>query len=262
MSDDQHLTTGWEPDAPPGDTALRAFVLTMSERVERGATAVEGRAVRTDAAVFVDAASDCPFDNAVMLLRPPVEVDLDAVLAQADDLMPTDEQWLVVSAWPLPPPPSAPGWSLVGHPPFMVRAAGGAAPPPPDGLRVVEVGDDTARADFAKVLCEGFPVLGAGVMGDPRFRSPALRLYVGYEGERAVAVAGAYSSHGVTEVHSVATLPDARGRGYGEALTWAATVPDPSLPAVLLSSDPGRPVYERMGYLAVSRFTLWMRAPR
>ncbi|MDT4977821.1 MAG: hypothetical protein QOG98_3579, partial [Pseudonocardiales bacterium] len=38
-----------------------------------------------------------------------------------------------------------------------------------------------------------------------------------------------------------------------------ATVVDASLPAVLFASDSGRPVYERLGYLPVSRWTLWHR---
>jgi GNAT superfamily N-acetyltransferase len=237
-------------------------VLAMAGRLERGAHAIGGRVLHTDAAVAVDASSDCPFDNAAFLLRPPVEIDLDAVVAEADGFMPADRMWLLISAWPLPPPPATDGWALVGHPPFMVRPAGGGAPPFPAGFRVEEVGDDAVRADFARVLCEGFPVPGAGVLGDPRAALPGLRLFVGYEGDRAVACAGAYVVHGVNEVHSVATLPDARGRGYGEAVTWAATLVDPSVPAVLLASDPGRPIYERMGYLPVCRFTLWSRAPR
>ena len=36
-------------------------------------------------------------------------------------------------------------------------------------------------------------------------------------------------------------------------------VVDSSLPAVLIASDLGRPVYERMGYVAVSRWTFWYR---
>jgi hypothetical protein len=40
---------------------------------------------------------------------------------------------------------------------------------------------------------------------------------------------------------------------------WEATRADPQLPATLLSSDPGRPLYERMGYLPLLRFTVWSR---
>ena len=58
----------------------------------------------------------------------------------------------------------------------------------------------------------------------------------------------------------VATIPDARGRGYGEALTWHAARADPSLPAMLLSSDDGRSIYERMGFLPLQRITLWYRS--
>jgi hypothetical protein len=49
-----------------------------------------------------------------------------------------------------------------------------------------------------------------------------------------------------------------RGRGFGAAITWAATLAQPELPAVLIASDDGRPVYERMGYATICRFTLWM----
>ena len=34
----------------------------------------------------------------------------------------------------------------------------------------------------------------------------------------------------------------------------------PSLPAMLLSSEDGRPVYERMGFLPLLRLTFWHRA--
>jgi hypothetical protein len=57
----------------------------------------------------------------------------------------------------------------------------------------------------------------------------------------------------------VATLDGARGHGYGAAVTWAATTADPTLPAVLIASDPGRPVYDRLGYTALTRWTMWAR---
>ena len=60
-------------------------------------------------------------------------------------------------------------------------------------------------------------------------------------------------------VEYVAALPAARGKGAGAAVTWAATLADPSLPAVLVASDDGRPAYERMGCLHLERWTAWVR---
>jgi len=53
-----------------------------------------------------------------------------------------------------------------------------------------------------------------------------------------------------------------RGKGYGAAVTEAAATAVPEEPAVLLASDDGRHVYERTGFLAVDRWTLWTRLER
>ena len=47
----------------------------------------------------------------------------------------------------------------------------------------------------------------------------------------------------------------------GLALTagLAATLAAPSLPAMLVATDMGRPVYERMGYAVLDRWTFLMR---
>ena len=61
----------------------------------------------------------------------------------------------------------------------------------------------------------------------------------------------------VAGVEWVATLPECRRRGYGAALTWTAATSWPGKPAYLIASDEGRKVYERIGFLALFRFTLW-----
>jgi predicted GNAT family acetyltransferase len=76
-----------------------------------------------------------------------------------------------------------------------------------------------------------------------------------------VATAGARLGHGLNDVEWVSTRPEVRGRGYGAALTWAATLVEPDLPAALLASDDGQPVYEQMGYLRIMRLTVWHRPP-
>lgn len=93
-----------------------------------------------------------------------------------------------------------------------------------------------------------------GVLADDRFR-----LWVGWEGDRPVSAAAASAAAGISDVTPVATVPEARRRGYGAALTWRVTMADPTLPALLLATDEGLPSYERIGYAAVARFTLWSR---
>jgi hypothetical protein len=61
-------------------------------------------------------------------------------------------------------------------------------------------------------------------------------------------------------VYAVATLPEARGRGDGAALTWRATTVEPRLPALLQASEIGQPVYEQLGFTALTRLSLWERA--
>jgi GNAT superfamily N-acetyltransferase len=65
---------------------------------------------------------------------------------------------------------------------------------------------------------------------------------------------------GLVEVDWVATAPSARGHGYGTALTWAAIDAAPGLPAVLIASDDGRPVYDKMGFLRLMRLSMYVRA--
>jgi hypothetical protein len=52
----------------------------------------------------------------------------------------------------------------------------------------------------------------------------------------------------MTLVEYVAALPAARG--------------SPETPAALVASDDGRPTYERMGYVAIERWTAWLRPAR
>jgi len=94
---------------------------------------------------------------------------------------------------------------------------------------------------------------------DERVLGGPTRLWVGFVDERPVATSLVHVSAGVNDVEMIATASDARGRGYGAALTWVATTADPSLPAILIASDLGRPVYEGLGYVALTRWTIWLR---
>lgn len=258
------LTTGWEPATSIDDTLLRRFVYAFASRLEAMADARGGRRQRTDAAAFADPGSAFVFDNAVTLLQPPIGDAIDEVVDTGSRFFPDESTWVLVSPWPTPDL-SGHGLELVGHPPFMARLGPPPrAPAPPPALRVHEVTAASNLEDFDRVLVEGYPMPPAGAIVDPRLLGGQVRLWTGYEeqpggGARPVAVSGANVAHGVVEVEWVAVLPEARGRGYGRAITEVAASCAPGLPAVLLASDDGRPVYERMGFVALQRFTLWWR---
>ncbi len=156
------------------------------------------------------------------------------------------------------------GWEPVGRPPLMVRPAGGDGPTAPAELTVTEVVDEAGLVAFERIFVDGYPEPALqphrpGALFDVRILGGPTHLFLGTVGGRSVAVAAGHVSAGVNNAELVATMPDARGRGYGAAVTWAATVVDSTLPATLIASDVGRPVYERLGYVAVSRWSLWHR---
>ena len=144
--------------------------------------------------------------------------------------------------------------------PCMIRDPGGSAPRPPAELAIVEAHDQATVSHADRLINEVFGVgsepgslLTTGCL-DERFR-----VWVGYEADRPVTTAAAYIGDGFVGVNAVATAADARGHGYGEAVTWAATLCRPEMPATLQASDMGRPIYERMGYRTVAEFTVWKR---
>ena len=170
----------------------------------------------------------------------------------------------IFSAWPTPDL-RAYGYGLIGHPPFMVRPQGGAAPVRPPELDVEEVTDAASMEQYERVLVEGYPVpelqpYEAGRLFDERLLGGIARVWVGSVDGRPVAGSMAINSRGLIAVEFVATLPAARGRGYGAALTATAALSSSDLPAALIASDDGRGIYQRLGFLPISRFTLWAGA--
>jgi GNAT superfamily N-acetyltransferase len=258
----EHLTHGWETDLDAGDTLLRRFVLASADRSAALAELSGGRHTRTDAFAAADPASPVMFDNAAVLLQPPPYVDLAGAIEAILDFYPPERHFVLMSAFPTPD--LAPfGLELMGHPPFMYRPAGGSAPPAPEGLTIREVRDAASLAEFVTTIVEAYPIPGAegSALADPAVLGGSLRFFLGELDGRVVATAGARIGHGVNDVEWVSTRPEVRGRGIGAAVTWAATLADPALPAVLIASDDGQSVYEAMGYVKLLRLTLWHRPP-
>jgi hypothetical protein len=153
--------------------------------------------------------------------------------------------------------------------PGMVFADGdGAAVPPPPDVAIRPVATDADRAAYADVMAEAYAVYGAPKDATrERFAAlvsllgPATQGFLAWQDERAVAGASLYMAHGVGGVNWVGTRPDAFGRGYGAAVTWAVVELGLARGARFLNlqaSPMGAPVYRRMGFSTPTHYRVFL----
>ena len=263
------LETGWLPTTPAGDTYQRRFLLNWAGMSAAIARELGGHSRNLPAVHMADSGCPVAFFNSATLMQPLSAENAAATLDEIAAFFAFDDssrpgEALLVSAWPtgdLRPF----GWNLMGYPPLFILPTGAVPRSAPYDLDIKEVRDLKALHDWERVAIEGYPLdalAGAppgSVTNESWLEEPRLRLWVGWVGNHAVSASSSWTEHGINDVTLVATVPDARGRGYGEALTWHAARADPSLPSMLISSDVGRPIYERMGFLPLQRITLWYR---
>jgi hypothetical protein len=148
----------------------------------------------------------------------------------------------------------------------MLRPRGGDRRPPPPELEIVRVDDPATLQVFERTVIDAYPFPELAGLGAGTFTPPSLldddrfQFFLGLADGRPVGTSMAHLGASMSHVEYVAASPSVRGRGYGEAMTWPATLADAEAPSMLIASDLGRPTYERMGYLPMARFTLWAGA--
>jgi GNAT superfamily N-acetyltransferase len=262
---DEALEDGCRAGTPDGDNLVLDYARAEARAFGAMTAAAGGRMVDDDEAGLHlrDMGVGTPFGNVALLTRPVADADTAAVTDRLHTFYDGHPggPFLVFSPWRTTDW-SAAGFVRVGHPPLMFRPAGGA-PPIADGLRVVRATDADTLADFERTLIEAYPTpemqpWERGAMFAPAVLDSDWHFLVGYEGDTAVGTAAAFVSPAITLVELVSTRPECRGRGYGAALTGAARVVAPDQPAMLISSDDGRGVYDGLGYLPLQRYTLWL----
>lgn len=262
---DRPPETGWWPDTPAADTVLRAFTLNQAALDAELAGAFGGRMDRDDDVALADSGGPVAYFNQAVLLRPLRGAD-DAALAAVTAFFADagGRPATLLSAWPTADLTPA-GWSLVGHPAFVVRAPGPADREPAPGVDVEEV-RRAARLEIAeRIAVDGYPLpdlQGAppGTGLPPAVLETSLTVRLGSLDGTPVGVGLAHRSHGIVNLCLGATLAAARRRGVWEALVWARVGEAPDRPSVAYTSDDSRPGFVRMGFLPVTRLTLWAKA--
>ena len=265
METDEVLETGYGLATPPGDNLCNDYAAGIAEGFLALGQARGDRVVADDPDVaMVDGGSASLFGNVALLRRPIDAAAWPALTARIHAHFEGHPGggFLLFSAWPTPDLRHD-GLTRFGHPPLMLRPPAPLVDEPVDGLELRRVLDaDTAR-DWESTLVRGYPLAeldpdDAGLLPAGALDAPRWQHWVGYLDGAPVATASAIVGDHHVDVEFVATLPEVRGRGIGRATTAVATLAEPDRPAMLISSDGGRRVYERLGYIPLLRFTLWV----
>lgn len=271
MESAAELEDGYGPGTPRGDNLLNDFAQGEGDAYAEIARARGDRVVEDERfdLMMTDGGSPTPFGNIVVPRRPLLSDKWPAAAGTMHAFYAEQSggPFLVMSAWPTPDL-RALGFGRIGHPPLMVRAAGPipdppSVGPPVTGFEITRVVDAAAAAVFEDVFVRAYPVpeitgdpTGAVIGRDP-LAAPRWHHFLGTLDGRPVATGSAFVDDTHVHVEFISALPETRGRGVGFAITAAATLAADDRPSLLISSDLGRSIYERLGYVSLSRFTLW-----
>ena len=203
-----------------------------------------------------------------------VAIDLDP--ATADERIADVGQWFAARGVPwrwLVGPTSRPadlgerllgaGYELVSDSAGMaLDLAGFASEPSPPGVEIATVDDEAGLAAWAGIQQRALDLDATrteawrGAHDRVMSADIPFRDWIALLDGAPVAAAGLFVAAGVAGIYNVATVPEARGRGIGRAITAAALVEAVARgqrTAVLGASEMGYPVYRRLGFRDVSR---------
>ena len=216
--------------------------------------------------------TDFPFlFNAAVRTDP--AVDPAEVLARADAFFDELDRGytLVTGPWDqdLAAHLEAEGLWAWGNAPEMVCRQRLADVGPPDGVELRQATDEGGIADLVRVCAAAYQSLGmppealtAAIDRYDRVLEPHVATVIAYQDDQPVASAQALLSNGIAGVFWVGTLEEGRGKGLGEAVcrwvtNWAFD--NGAAAQSLEASTMGEPIYARMGYDELYRYTNWFR---
>jgi GNAT superfamily N-acetyltransferase len=128
-------------------------------------------------------------------------------------------------------------------------------------LRFERILDDATIQDFAQINCIAYEVpaeTGLSLVKEHTLWHEHAYGFVAYEGDKAVSTATAIINQGCVFLFLVATMPEARRQGYGEAAVRHALQTAHHATGisrtVLHATEAGYPLYLRLGYHPTVKF--------
>jgi ribosomal protein S18 acetylase RimI-like enzyme len=116
--------------------------------------------------------------------------------------------------------------------------------------------DAIVSVHLAMFSSQGFGLAGASSPGVP------WQLFVGLDQGEPVAASRLFCAAGVAGIYHVATVPGARGQGFGTAMTLAAIRAGRDLGyrvSILTASGEGYAIYRRLGFRQVTQADIYWR---
>ena len=165
------------------------------------------------------------------------------------------------------------GFTPAGSVPGMAVDLARLAPAPalPPDFRIEVVQDRTALAQWSEVAGAGtgFPPQAVTKLGEldrgiGLFPGTVVQRYLGLLDGAAVAASARVDHAGVTGIYAVATLPAARRRGIGAAMTVRPLLDAAAAGyrvGTLQASDMGYGVYRSLGFAEVCQMELYLLRP-
>jgi GNAT superfamily N-acetyltransferase len=261
---DKQLESGYGPATPRGDNFCNDYQQGLAQAYASLAMARGDRVLDDPELMLCDAGSPALFCNVAVVRRPLSEDQWRVAVARMRSFYSRQQGggFLVFSPWATPDL-ACYDFGRIGHPPLMLRLPSVLNVGSIDEFAIRPVLDAGDAEDWEQVLVNAFPVpelqppRPGCVLPESALAAPGWRHWVGYLNGEPVGTASVHVGESHLDVEYVSTIQPARGRGIGQALTATATATDLDLPALLIASDLGRPVYERLGYRAILRYTLW-----
>jgi GNAT superfamily N-acetyltransferase len=146
----------------------------------------------------------------------------------------------------------------------MTGMAGNILPMEASGhpaLRFERILDDSTIQEFAQINCISYDVpreTSFSLIKEHTLWQEQAYGFVSYEGDKPVSTATAIVNEGRLFLFLVATIPEARGKGYGEAVVRHALQTAHEATGirrtVLHATEAGYPLYLRLGYRPTVKF--------